>query len=52
MVSKETCRDGWRTITADLSKFAGQELTLGLVNQSNDWSYEFGYWGAARIVSE
>ena len=36
----------------DLSKFVSPELTLGLVNQANDWSYEFGYWGAARIVSE
>ena len=52
MISKETCSNGWRTITVDLTKFAGQELTLGLVNQANDWSYEFGYWGAARIVSE
>ena len=52
MISQETCKDGWRSLTVDLSKFAGQELTLGLVNQANDWSYEFGYWGAARIVSE
>jgi hypothetical protein len=52
MISKETCREGWRTITVDLSKFAGQDLKLDLVNQANDWSWEFGYWGAARIVSE
>lgn len=52
MVTTDTARDGCRTITVDLSKFAGQELTLGLVNQANDWSFEFGYWGAARIVSE
>jgi putative membrane-bound dehydrogenase-like protein len=52
MISKETCPNGWRTLTIDLTKFAGQELTLGLVNQANDWSYEFGYWGGARIVSE
>jgi len=52
MISKETCKEGWRTITVDLSKFAGQDLKLDLVNQANDWSWEFGYWGAARIVSE
>jgi hypothetical protein len=52
MISKETCSNGWRKLTVDLSKFAGQELILGLVNQANDWSYEFGYWGGARIVSE
>lgn len=52
MISKETCVNGWRTITVDLSKFAGQELKLDLVNQANDWSWEFGYWGGARIISE
>ncbi|MFM9960431.1 MAG: PVC-type heme-binding CxxCH protein [Planctomycetaceae bacterium] len=52
MISKETCSNGWRKLTVDLSKFAGQELTLGLVNQANDWSFEFGYWGSARLVSE
>ena len=52
MISKETCSKGWRTLTIDLTKFAGQELKIDLVNQANDWSNEFGYWGGARIVSE
>ena len=52
MISKETCKDGWRTITADLTKFAGSEVKLDLHNQANDWSFEFGFWGAARIVSD
>lgn len=52
MISKDTTTNGWRTITVDLSKFAGQELKLDLVNQANDWAWEFGYWGGARIISE
>jgi putative heme-binding domain-containing protein len=53
MVSKATCGpDGWATFTADLSKFAGQEVQLRLWNQANDWNYEFGYWGSVRVVSE
>ena len=52
MISKETCSKGWRTLSIDLTKFAGQELKLDLVNQANDWSNEFGYWGGARIISE
>lgn len=52
MISRETCPGGWRTLTVDLSKFAGQELKLDLVNQANDWSWEFAYWGSARIVTE
>ncbi|MDB5345092.1 MAG: rane-bound dehydrogenase domain protein [Schlesneria sp.] len=52
MISKETCPNGWRTLTIDLSKFAGQELKLDLVNQANDWAWEFAYWGGAKIVSD
>jgi putative heme-binding domain-containing protein len=53
MVSKATCGpDGWATFTADLTKFAGQEVQLRLWNQANDWNYEFGYWGSVRVVSE
>lgn len=52
MISKETCPNGWRTLTVDLSKFAGEVLKLNLLNQANDWSWEFGYWGGAKIVSE
>ena len=53
MVSKSTCGpDGWATFTADLTKFAGQEVQLRLWNQANDWFYEFGYWGSVRVVSE
>jgi putative heme-binding domain-containing protein len=52
MISKETTSNGWKSVTIDLSKFAGQELKLDLVNQANDWAWEYGYWGGARIVSE
>lgn len=52
MISKETCPNGWRTLTIDLSKFAGQELKLDLVNQANDWAWEFGYWNGAKIISD
>ena len=52
MISKETCKDGSRKITVDLTQFAGHKLPLSLVNRANDWSYGFGYWGAARLVSE
>ncbi len=52
MISQETCRDGWAKFEVDLSKFAGQEIEVQLWNQANNWSWEFGYWGAIRIVSE
>ncbi len=52
MISKTTCKDGWATFTVDLTRYAGQEIPIRLVNQANDWAYEFGYWGSVRIVSE
>ncbi|HET6422681.1 MAG TPA: PVC-type heme-binding CxxCH protein [Planctomycetaceae bacterium] len=52
MVSKATCKDGWATFNVDLSRYAGQETTLRMWNQANDWSYEFAYWGSVRMVNE
>ena len=52
MISQKSTTDGWATFTADLSKFAGKEVRLQLINQANDWSYEFGYWGRVELVSE
>ncbi len=52
LVDKESCPDGWGTFTADLTKFAGQEIEVQVWNQANNWSHEFGYWGSVRIVSE
>jgi hypothetical protein len=33
----------------DLSKFAGKEAKIQLINQANDWNFEFGYWGRAEL---
>ncbi len=42
----------WREVSIDLSQFSGQAVTIDLLNKANGWSYEFGYWNAAEIVSE
>ena len=52
MISKETCPGGWATFRVDLSKFAGREIEIQLWNQANNWSWEYGYWGEVRVVSE
>lgn len=52
IVSDETCPGGWGRFTADLSKFAGQEVEVQVWNQANNWAWEFAYWGSVRIVSE
>ncbi len=52
MVNKAACKDGWATFTVDLTRYAGEDVSLRMWNQANDWSYEFAYWGSARVVSE
>ncbi len=53
IVSQESCGDdGWVTYTASLEKFAGKKVTISLLNQANDWKYEFAYWGSVRIEFE
>jgi putative membrane-bound dehydrogenase-like protein len=50
MISKETTKNGWATFNVDLSKFAGKEAKIQLINQANDWNFEFGYWGRAELT--
>jgi hypothetical protein len=52
IIGPKTTKNGWSDLEIDLSKFAGQQVKLELRNQANNWSYEFGYWGRAEIVSE
>jgi hypothetical protein len=45
----------WQTVTADLSRFAGERVVLRLENAAggeNDWSWEFGYWGGVEVEVE
>ena len=51
-VSPKTCSGGWATFKVDLSKFACKEIRLELMNVATGWSFEFGYWGGARLISE
>jgi hypothetical protein len=51
-ISKATATDGWCAVTVDLSKWAGKEVALELVNQANGWQWEAGYWAAIAVKSE
>jgi putative heme-binding domain-containing protein len=39
----------WKTITVDLSEYAGKEVALRVEGAANGWSYEFGYWGEVKV---
>jgi putative membrane-bound dehydrogenase-like protein len=49
IVGPKTARDGWCKVAIDLTPFAGQTIELELLNQANDWAWEFGYWGRVEI---
>jgi putative membrane-bound dehydrogenase-like protein len=52
MINEQSTKDGWASFKVDLSKFAGKDCKVQLLNQANDWSYEFGYFGRVEIVNE
>ena len=39
----------WKTITADLSEHAGQEVKVRIEGAATGWSNEFSYWGAVKV---
>ena len=41
----------WKTVTVDLTPFAGKTVKLKLENAANDWNWEFAYWGEVRLSS-
>jgi len=52
LIGPKTTKNGWADLEVDLSKFAGKQVKLELRNQANNWSWEFGYWGRADVISE
>ena len=52
MISKESTTNGWASFNVDLGKFVGKEAKIQLINQANDWNYEFGYWGRVELTQE
>ncbi len=39
----------WKPLEIDLSKFAGQEVTLRLEAHANGWNMEFAYWSSITL---
>ena len=50
VVGAETAPAGWLDAEFDLSAYAGQTVTLELLNQSNGGMFESGYWAAIAIT--
>jgi hypothetical protein len=43
--------DRWKTVSVDLTPFAGKKINLRLENAANDWNYEYAYWSDIRLSS-
>ena len=48
-IGPETSDQGWVDVEIPLHDYAGETVEIELVNRANDWFYEFGYWGRARL---
>ena len=51
-IGEKTTTNGWTLVEVDLSRFAGKEVKLQLVNQATDWSREAGYWHEIKIINK
>jgi hypothetical protein len=52
VIGKETAPDGWTQVDVDLSGYAGQIITVQLINASNpkgDHAHEEAYWASIQI---
>jgi hypothetical protein len=49
VIGKDTAPDGWVNVDVDLSSYAGQMITLQLINAANGWMCEAGYWAKIEI---
>ena len=49
-IGPESAKDLWTDVTVDLSKYAGKEVKLELVNQPSEWKFEAGYWAKIDLV--
>ncbi|HON68407.1 MAG TPA: ADP-ribosylglycohydrolase family protein, partial [Phycisphaerae bacterium] len=52
VIGPETTANGWTTIDVDLSEYAGEIITVQLINAANGWKWEAAYWGKIEIRSE
>ncbi len=51
-IDDQSCKNGWLTVSVDLTPYAGKTANVELSNAASDWLYEFGYWGRVEVVSE
>jgi hypothetical protein len=51
-VGPQTATGHWLTEVVDLTRFAGRDVRIELINQPTGWSYEAAYWAGIQVTSE
>ena len=51
-IGKKTTKEGWVTVTADLSSCAGKSVEIAMENRASGWLFEAAYWGEIAVESE
>jgi len=49
---KSVSADEWKSVTVDLTKFAGRKIQLTIENRPNNWRNEWAYWNRVSLISE
>ena len=52
LVGPDSVTDEWLDVRVDLTKYAGERVTLTIENRANNWLCEWAYWNEVRVVSE
>lgn len=52
VISEGTTTGHWKSVKVDLTRYAGQTITVELWNQATGWYGEWGYWGRVDLFSE
>ena len=49
-LNKDIEETKWRQFEVDLSKYAGESVTIELQNRATGWSHEAAYWSKIKLV--
>lgn len=52
MVDANTAKEGWLDKEVDLSRFAGQNIIVEVLNEATGWNYEHAFWQRLEIVEK
>ena len=50
-VGRATARNGWLSVSVNLTRFAGRQVVLELQNKATGWSHEWGFWDKVKITA-